>query len=132
MDIVDVLRSVGGWPDEVARQHFSCGEIADEIDRLRAEVASLKEERDALEADKEEWRNKAVDRLEQLAAANGRVEMLADVIKRAIELRVALWRNGDPDDDMMSDDQIIAKDHYASKWQAALSNLNEDRDKSDV
>jgi hypothetical protein len=41
MDIVDVLRSVGGWPDEVARQHFSCGEIADEIDRLRAEVASL-------------------------------------------------------------------------------------------
>jgi hypothetical protein len=48
MDIVDVLRSVGGWPDEVARQHFSCGEIADEIDRLRAEVASLKEENENL------------------------------------------------------------------------------------
>jgi hypothetical protein len=61
MDIVDVLRSVGGWPDEVARQHFSCGEIADEIDRLRAEVADL---------------------TQQLAAANGRVEMLAGWLRK--------------------------------------------------
>jgi hypothetical protein len=58
-------------------------------ERLRAEVlylqkekASLKEDLLELEADKEEWRNKAVDRLEQLAAANGRVEMLAGWLKK--------------------------------------------------
>jgi chemotaxis regulatin CheY-phosphate phosphatase CheZ len=105
---------------------------ANELDSLRAEVASLKEDLQRAIKQRDMWDKANSEAREQLAAANGRVEMLANVIKRAIELRVALWRNGDPDDDMMSDDQIIAKDHYASKWQAAISNLNEDRDKSDV
>jgi polyhydroxyalkanoate synthesis regulator phasin len=80
MDIVDVLRSVGGWPDEVARQHFSCGEIADEIDRLRAEVASLKEDVQRAIKQRDMWDKANSEARQQLAAANGRVEMLREAL----------------------------------------------------
>ena len=35
LDIVDRLRSVGGYFDEAAKKFVSCGEAADEIERLR-------------------------------------------------------------------------------------------------
>jgi ElaB/YqjD/DUF883 family membrane-anchored ribosome-binding protein len=76
MDIVDVLRSVGGWPDEVARQHFSCGEIADEIGRLRAEVASLKSDLESYMRIANDEANENVSLTQQLAAAKEYAERL--------------------------------------------------------
>jgi hypothetical protein len=83
MDIVDRLR---GW-DDASRKNSSSWdtEAADEIDRLRAEVASLKEERD--EADKA-----STILAQKFVAANGRVEMLAGALRTSM---VALddWLN---------------------------------------
>jgi hypothetical protein len=91
MDIVDVLRSVGGWPDEVARQHFSCGEIADEIDRLRAEVASLKEEREILIEDSKRSSAAQLAAIKQWNIA-GEQLFLADETLRSISSYVGQGR----------------------------------------
>jgi predicted RNase H-like nuclease (RuvC/YqgF family) len=89
-----------------------------EIDRLRAEVASLKEERDkAIRQVDIDWvRRQEITRLtQQLAAANGRVEML----RKALE---HIESHTDSTNDGITYEIC----------RAALSNLNEDRDKSDV
>jgi chromosome segregation ATPase len=87
----------------------------EEIDRLRAEVASLKEERDKMAVELLD-KSLALEQVtQQLAAANGRVEMLRGTIAEVCEgytlhdgarkqLETALWD--------------------------ALSNLNEDRDRN--
>lgn len=49
MDIVDRLRSVGGYFDEAASKHVSCSEAADEITTLRARIAELEAERGKVE-----------------------------------------------------------------------------------
>lgn len=79
------------------------------LDRLRAEVASLKEEL----ASEQRW---ASDYMQQLAAANGRVEMLEPA------LRNLLWATTERD----KKNRIRQFDEFVDDANAALSNLNED------
>ena len=43
MNIVEQLRAVGSFFDESARKQVSCGEVADEIERLRKIEEAAKE-----------------------------------------------------------------------------------------
>jgi phage tail protein X len=125
-----------------------------ELDRLRAEVASLKEERDEHEKHDaardekirilttyhglgcacsydsvddvcEHHSPKLMALTQQLAAANGRVEKQAQVIAEALhELDSSAV---DWDSPILRASQLLQ-----AEVDAALSNLNEDRDKSDV
>jgi DNA repair exonuclease SbcCD ATPase subunit len=75
----------------------AAGKLHEEVQRLRAEVASLKEERDALnEENSEAYISLAIESVrsnslregiaslaQQLAAANGRVEMLREALETA-------------------------------------------------
>jgi FtsZ-binding cell division protein ZapB len=114
-------------------QHYK-----EENDRLRAEVTSLKEERDAYK-ERGEARGQSVrDLTQQLAAANGMVEMLAGALRTSM---VALddWLNIFASE--FCDKQRV-KEAYArinaegtiaylagiqESNRTALSNLNEDR-----
>lgn len=42
LDIVDVLRAVGGGLDTAALEHISCSALADEIERLRGMIARIR------------------------------------------------------------------------------------------
>jgi chromosome segregation ATPase len=123
-DIVERLRNNAMYPED------SRNAAADEIDRLRAEVASLKEERDTAKMNESFWKhahkvdtdglNVKVDHLtQQLAAANGRVERQAQVIAEALhelDSSVVDW-----DSPVMRASQLLQ-----AEVDAALSNLNED------
>jgi uncharacterized protein YfeS len=106
-----------------------CDEAADEIDRLRAEVASLKEEL----ASEQRW---ASDYMLQLAAANGRVKICREAMLYAEDaLAYAAFNiNGSKLENLApglmestcpADTALIAQ----RQLRAALSNLNEDRDR---
>jgi hypothetical protein len=84
MDIVDRLR---GW-DDASRKNSSSWETeaADEIDRLRAEVAILKEEKLELFATGVERLAQLGDLTQQLAAANGKVEVAAFALVKAANM----------------------------------------------
>lgn len=42
LDVVDVLRAVGGGLDAAALEHISCSALADEIERLRGMIANIR------------------------------------------------------------------------------------------
>jgi chromosome segregation ATPase len=82
---------------------------------LRAEVASLKEDVQRAIKQRDMWDKANSEARQQLAAANGRVEMLRDAIEN---LRKVKGRHN--------------TELACNRLFAALSNLNEDRAKSDV
>jgi hypothetical protein len=157
-DIVERLRNNAMYPED------SRNAAADEIDRLRAEVASLKEERDELDEFKSaalvglnvaECRisvlEEQADQLtQQLAAANGRVEMLRDALGELRNYAIrfvcyhdethrggAIWEICDQCGQMWADDEggkpkEFKEPEAIRKANTALSNLNKDRAKSDV
>jgi hypothetical protein len=123
-DIVERLRNNAMYPED------SRNAAADEIDRLRAEVASLKEERDTAKMNESFWKhahkvdtdglNVKVDHLtQQLAAANGRVEILV----KAGQAVVDRW-------DMPKWKDAFHPDEYINALRSAISNLNEDGGKA--
>jgi lysophospholipase L1-like esterase len=88
-----------------------------ELDRLRAEVASLKEELGRQRACNQDMVVTVQSLTQQLAAANGRVEMLkAGLVKIA---DVYEYTNQIPED-------MTIAEWMAEQADAALSNLNED------
>jgi predicted nucleic acid-binding Zn-ribbon protein len=108
MKLLAVLNNLG--PNMDAEQNQVISDAIHEIDRLRAEVASLSEQ----------YANdggRIVDLTQQLAAANGRVEMLkAGLVKIA---DVYEYTNQIPED-------MTIAEWMAEQADAALSNLNED------
>lgn len=80
-----------------------------EIDRLRAEVASLSEQ---YASDG----RRIVDLTQQLAAANGRVEMLEDSLRLILPLAKGY----------VAHNNVGSNRKYIEIAEAALSNLNED------
>jgi predicted RNase H-like nuclease (RuvC/YqgF family) len=96
---------------------MSTGNLIEIVESLRAEVASLKEELDEAYMSRNGWKWKAEkwlgdvnDLTQQLAAANGRVEVLRGALLSAREV--------------LDGEGCYPK--TVAKCDAALSNLNED------
>lgn len=53
------------------------------------------------------------------------LESCLNSLDNAVQLRVALWRNGDldGDDDHLTDEQVAKKDSYARVWSDSASKL---------